>query len=187
MQYTLFPWVHNSSNHACDADQLRPCAVPDRHPAAILQYPGLLGMAAGDFVEVFSREEYIGHFDAVVTCFFLDTAHNVVEYMEIIWRVLKVKQQKHDAMLYVSSDQRVVLYFFVCLLCIIRLYHYPADQWHCLEILFLRASCSFSRTTTPFLFFCFLLSCLYAGWWELGESRSPAMALGRRPHVPAWR
>jgi hypothetical protein len=27
--------------------------------------------------------------DAVVTCFFLDTAHNIVEYIEIISKVLK--------------------------------------------------------------------------------------------------
>jgi hypothetical protein len=27
--------------------------------------------------------------DAVVTCFFLDTAHNIVEYIEIISKLLK--------------------------------------------------------------------------------------------------
>jgi hypothetical protein len=27
--------------------------------------------------------------DAVVTCFFLDTAHNIVEYIEIISKILK--------------------------------------------------------------------------------------------------
>lgn len=50
-------------------------------------------MAAGDFVEVFNGEEYMHRFDAVVTCFFIDTAHNVIEYMETIWRVLKVRVQ----------------------------------------------------------------------------------------------
>lgn len=30
-----------------------------------------------------------GLWDAVVTCFFIDTAHNVVEYIEIISRILK--------------------------------------------------------------------------------------------------
>ncbi|RVW37827.1 Carnosine N-methyltransferase [Vitis vinifera] len=30
-----------------------------------------------------------GVWDAVVTCFFIDTAHNIVEYIEIISRILK--------------------------------------------------------------------------------------------------
>lgn len=37
-----------------------------------------------DVCELFS-----GAWDAVVTCFFLDTAHNIVEYIEIISRILK--------------------------------------------------------------------------------------------------
>lgn len=30
-----------------------------------------------------------GAWDVVVTCFFIDTAHNIVEYIEIISRILK--------------------------------------------------------------------------------------------------
>lgn len=30
-----------------------------------------------------------GSFDAVVTCFFIDTAHNVIEYLEVISKVLR--------------------------------------------------------------------------------------------------
>lgn len=32
---------------------------------------------------------HTGAWDAVVTCFFIDTAHNIVEYIEIISRILK--------------------------------------------------------------------------------------------------
>lgn len=32
---------------------------------------------------------HTGVWDAVVTCFFIDTAHNIVEYIEIISRILK--------------------------------------------------------------------------------------------------
>ena len=32
---------------------------------------------------------YAGSWDAVVTCFFIDTAHNIIEYIEIISRILK--------------------------------------------------------------------------------------------------
>lgn len=47
-------------------------------------------MSAGDFVEVYSRSEYACAFDCVATCFFLDCAHNVIEFVEIIHRILKV-------------------------------------------------------------------------------------------------
>ncbi|KAM1492435.1 hypothetical protein EV2_025128 [Malus domestica] len=33
--------------------------------------------------------ERTGVWDAVVTCFFIDTAHNIIEYIEIISRILK--------------------------------------------------------------------------------------------------
>ena len=33
--------------------------------------------------------EQVGQWDAVATCFFIDTAHNVVEYLEIISRCLR--------------------------------------------------------------------------------------------------
>ncbi|KAJ8429471.1 hypothetical protein Cgig2_024018 [Carnegiea gigantea] len=46
-------------------------------------------MCGGDFVEVYGDPSQAGTWDAVVTCFFIDTAHNIVEYIEIIWKILK--------------------------------------------------------------------------------------------------
>jgi len=46
-------------------------------------------MCAGDFVEVYSHPGQAGAWDAIATCFFIDTAHNVVEYLEVIARALK--------------------------------------------------------------------------------------------------
>ncbi|CAL9194458.1 unnamed protein product [Musa hybrid cultivar] len=46
-------------------------------------------MCAGDFVEVYNDESQEAYWDAVVTCFFLDTAHNIVEYIETISKLLK--------------------------------------------------------------------------------------------------
>lgn len=48
-------------------------------------------MVAGDFIEVFSGAEHAGAYDAVATCFFLDTAHNILQYLEIVYRLLKVR------------------------------------------------------------------------------------------------
>lgn len=49
-------------------------------------------MAAGDFVEIYGKKSYINdvnRVDAVVTCFFLDTAPIILDYIETIDHVLK--------------------------------------------------------------------------------------------------
>ena len=46
-------------------------------------------MAAGDFLEVYSAPEYVSSQDCVVTCFFIDCAHNIIEFVQIIHQVLK--------------------------------------------------------------------------------------------------
>ena len=46
-------------------------------------------MAAGDFLEVYKAYEYERHFDCVVTCFFIDCAHNIMEFIDIIHKILK--------------------------------------------------------------------------------------------------
>jgi carnosine N-methyltransferase len=47
-----------------------------------------LSMAAGEFVEVFGRPHYAGVWDAVATCFFIDTAPVVTDYIDVIWTLL---------------------------------------------------------------------------------------------------
>ncbi|KAF6176840.1 hypothetical protein GIB67_026527, partial [Kingdonia uniflora] len=46
-------------------------------------------MCGGDFVEVYNDPDHEGSWDAMVTCFILDTEHNIVEYIEIISRILR--------------------------------------------------------------------------------------------------
>lgn len=87
-EFVVHPWVHGCHNHRSEADQLRPAVVPDVLPADLAQN-GELCMAAGDFAEVFGRAEEEGAFEAVATSFFLDTAPNVVRYLEVIYHVLK--------------------------------------------------------------------------------------------------
>lgn len=89
-QWTVFPWMIGSSNVWRLADQLRPCNFPDRLPGEMAGRPdsGALSMVAGEFCECFGGEDERGTYDAVVTCFFLDTAHNFIQYMETIWDVL---------------------------------------------------------------------------------------------------
>ncbi len=36
-------------------------------------------MVAGDFVQIYNSKDQIGQWDAIVTCFFIDTAPNIIE------------------------------------------------------------------------------------------------------------
>ncbi|KAG4137682.1 hypothetical protein ERO13_D07G086600v2 [Gossypium hirsutum] len=87
-QWTIYPWIHSNCNSLSDNDQLRPVLIPDIHPASAGITEGF-SMCGGDFVEVYNDSSQIGVWDAVVTCFFIDTAHNIIEYIEIISRILK--------------------------------------------------------------------------------------------------
>ena len=89
-QWTIFPWMIHTSNVLSLQDQLLPCNFPDRLPSDLVGRPGsgTMGMVAGDFCECFAHDGEKGMYDAVVTCFFLDTSHNVIQYLETIWDVL---------------------------------------------------------------------------------------------------
>eukprot|EP00727_Mastigamoeba_balamuthi_P010121 m51a1_g5731 hypothetical protein (545) ;mRNA; r:1133463-1136870 len=90
---TIFPYVRQSSNVVRTEDQLRSVTVPDVVPSEVFMDTsaprGQMSMVAGDFVEVYGASSQESTWDAVVTCFFIDTAHNVLEYLEIISKLLK--------------------------------------------------------------------------------------------------
>ena len=48
-----------------------------------------MSMVAGEFVDVYGREKERGAWGCVVTCFFLDTAANVLEYIDVVQSLLK--------------------------------------------------------------------------------------------------
>ncbi|XP_004072743.2 carnosine N-methyltransferase [Oryzias latipes] len=82
---TLYPWIHQFSNNKKLSDQVRPITFPDVNPQRLPDNSDF-SMVAGDFVEVYTEPE---SWDCVATCFFIDTAHNVLEYLEKIWKILK--------------------------------------------------------------------------------------------------
>ncbi|KAK2902338.1 carnosine N-methyltransferase isoform X1 [Channa argus] len=82
---TLYPWIHQFSNNKKSSDQTRPIRFPDVNPQS-LPINSDFSMVAGDFVEVYVDSD---SWDCVATCFFIDTAHNVIEYVETIWKILK--------------------------------------------------------------------------------------------------
>lgn len=80
------------------ADTLETVMIPDVAAIDMLQgdelndpncpYPRF-AMAAGDFVEIYGTPENKGAWDCIVTCFFIDTAPVVIEYIDVINHILK--------------------------------------------------------------------------------------------------
>ncbi|KAK7481450.1 hypothetical protein BaRGS_00027301 [Batillaria attramentaria] len=83
--YRLYPWVHQWSNNVRSSHQTAHITFPDVNPSELPDGVNF-SMAAGDFLEVYHSP---GVWDCVSMVFFLDTAHNVVSYVETVWKILK--------------------------------------------------------------------------------------------------
>ncbi len=90
MDHTISPSLSYHSPSPLLSLHPQQVPVPDKHPTELIKGPNLLSMAAGDFVECYADPQCHASFDAVATCFFIDTAHNIVTYMQVILDVLKV-------------------------------------------------------------------------------------------------
>ncbi|KAH6903305.1 N2227-like protein-domain-containing protein [Coprinopsis sp. MPI-PUGE-AT-0042] len=91
-KHTLYPYVHSFSNAISRSSILRPIRIPDVLPSD-LPSTSNFSLVAGDFEEIYGGEPdpdepQSGHWDAVVTCFFMDTAKNIVNYLRIIHKIL---------------------------------------------------------------------------------------------------
>lgn len=108
--HLFFPYIFKLSHTQKRLFQQRPVSVPDELPMLIFtdddehnaRVGDLMLMAAGSFVELYGptglseeaeeaafRAENQGKFHAVATCFFLDTAHNVLDYLKAIHHCLR--------------------------------------------------------------------------------------------------
>ena len=93
--HTIYPRVHGFSNHTGRSQHLQPVLIPDIHPGRELQVtaplgnyraasdsectlPGEMSMSASDFLTLYGA-----------TVFFLDTAPNLIRYIETIKNCLK--------------------------------------------------------------------------------------------------
>jgi carnosine N-methyltransferase len=85
-QVMLFPWITETKNLVKVADQTQSVMIPDVDPTS-LPPRSQFSMVAGDFEEVF--KDQVNLWDCVASCFFLDTAHNVLNYLKIISDILK--------------------------------------------------------------------------------------------------
>ncbi|KAF2717295.1 N2227-domain-containing protein [Polychaeton citri CBS 116435] len=99
-QHTLYPWALNFNNHRRRVDQMQAVAIPDIHPAAVLEaaqaqtrskvhFSERMSMSAGDFCDVYSKPRNSNAYQSVVTCFFIDTAPNPIRYIETVSNCLE--------------------------------------------------------------------------------------------------
>lgn len=96
-QFNIAPFTLSCSNHLSRADQFQAFSVPDVHPGTALttaqdsRIPAheRMSMSTGDFCVLYSSAEYKDSFDAVATVFFIDTAPNIIRYVETVCNCLK--------------------------------------------------------------------------------------------------
>lgn len=94
-QHKIYPYSDNTCNLVNRADQFAEVQIPDLCAAEAIDALrdenlsfGQLSMVAGDFTEVYAKPQQRNTWSAVATCFFIDTAHNIIEYLEIIYHLL---------------------------------------------------------------------------------------------------
>ncbi|SJX63325.1 uncharacterized protein SRS1_14145 [Sporisorium reilianum f. sp. reilianum] len=88
-EHVIYPFVHSSSNWRTADDMLRPIRIPDVLPSSLPQ-TSEFSMVAGEFCEVYSKPDEKRAWHVVATCFFIDTAKNVLRYLETLNHLLPV-------------------------------------------------------------------------------------------------
>lgn len=94
-KHTIFPWIHTFSNHQSRANHLRSYSIPDVHCATEIteaekvRRVGSMSMSAADFLCLYAEKDRAEMYDVVASVFFLDTAPNLIRYLETIFHCLK--------------------------------------------------------------------------------------------------
>ncbi|KAH6629125.1 N2227-like protein-domain-containing protein [Boeremia exigua] len=78
---SMHPFIDGLSHHATTADLLRAVQFPNVKPSEDVL------LVEGDFNTAFNGQN--GHYDIIVTHFFIDTARNLMSYFDTIHRLLK--------------------------------------------------------------------------------------------------
>lgn len=85
-EFEIYPFIHQRSNILNREDQFRSIKIPDVLTNEVPEGVDF-SMVAGDFIELYSNQP--NSWDAITTCFFIDTAKNIFEYIETIAIALK--------------------------------------------------------------------------------------------------
>jgi carnosine N-methyltransferase len=88
-EYEIQPLIHSFSNLFWEDAPFKQVKVPDENLMEELKNSsGEMSMVAGEFVDIYKNQ--LNSWDGLVTCFFLDTANNIIEYIETIHKILKI-------------------------------------------------------------------------------------------------
>ncbi|KAJ3008267.1 hypothetical protein HKX48_008671 [Thoreauomyces humboldtii] len=87
-EFEVYPWIHSFSNHLSTIAQFQSAHIPDVVPGGIPKTADF-SMVAGDFLAIYNSPDNEGAWDVIVTCFFVDTAKNILEYVDTIHHALK--------------------------------------------------------------------------------------------------
>lgn len=79
----IYPYALPFSNTINLDTQFKSVKFPD---IELKEAPVDFSMIAGDFIEVYGEQK--GCWDAIVTCYFIDTAKNIVQYIQMIYDLL---------------------------------------------------------------------------------------------------
>ena len=84
-QFEYQPLIRSFSNYLTEETVFKKFSFPDED--INLQGKGKMTLTGGDFIHLFYDKKEC--YDCVITCFFIDTAKNVFEYIDVISNVLK--------------------------------------------------------------------------------------------------
>ena len=84
-QFCYQPLIRSFSNYLSEDDVFKKYNFPDED--INLEGKGKIKMCCGDFTIIYKNKK--NYYDCVITCFFIDTAKNVFEYIDIIEKTLK--------------------------------------------------------------------------------------------------
>lgn len=102
-QHTIYPYIHSFSNVRSNETLLRGFKIPDVLPSEIPTGPSF-SLVAGDFEEIYGileeddeREPQQGKWDAVLTCFFIDTVRSDYPLLRkrVLMRMYCVEGKEH--------------------------------------------------------------------------------------------
>jgi len=84
-QFSFQPLIRSFSNYLTEDQVFAKFSFPDEN--IDLTGKGKMKLTFGDFTQIYN--DVSDYYDCVITCFFIDTAKNIFEYVDIIHRVLK--------------------------------------------------------------------------------------------------
>lgn len=93
--FGISPWLSETKNVLSLEKRARTVLVPDIDPTSMakrFQEKGAepdFAMHAGEFVSLYSKPEEVGQWNAIASCFFLDTAPCITKYVRVMYDMLE--------------------------------------------------------------------------------------------------